>query len=760
MRHLSIVFCLAVFSLHAQNSTYYSPVNSVPRAYYFDAIAGSDTNDGTQTAPWKNLTKLDSVVISPGSQILLMAGSTWTGQRLKFSGSGAEGNPIIVDKYGTGQKPLLAGNGLIGDGIVNLYNQSYIEINNLEITNCPVGPVDSVFFIGVYNDTLSPNPNPMGAARRGVMVTLASYGTANHIYLKNLDIHHIKGQLGSSEYSVNGAVPKSTGGIYISVLSKETAAAKSRFNDLLIDGCNIYYCENQGLAINNDWGTYYPGGGHSSIPADVTEYNNWYDRRYTNVKISNNVIHHIGKNAMIIRCTDETGLIEHNVCYETALGTSGNTMFTARCKGTVFQYNEGYFNRATTQQIDPHNFDGSMYDPDFGSVNIIFQYSYSHDNSMGIYWGCNSRGSANNSSGIPDSGDIGCTLRYCISQNDMGDLVFFNYPSAGNEIYNNVFYIKAGLSPNIIHEGSGKQHTYNYFNNIVYNNSSTAKYSFAATLQTRNITNNIFYGIHPSTEKLGTNPIVTDPKFISPGLGTIGINSLLEGYKVQSGSPAINSGIALTNNAIHDFWNYSVIGDSLDRGVFEYGSTILPVELKSFTYSLTGNKVTLKWTTVTEINNCGFYIEKAAGPARDFQKIGFVKGHGNSMLTNNYSFIDIIDEGNSVKYRLKQVDNNGSFHYSSEIELKETPGGYSLFQNYPNPFNPSTTIKYEVPVKGIVSLKVYDILGKEITTLVNEFKNPGIYRTTFSSSSLPTGVYFYALRAGDFIQTRKMCLMK
>jgi hypothetical protein len=674
MKTFFSILCFTIFSLHAQNQVFIPQKNAEPKEYYFDASGGNDINDGSQQTPWKNLTKLDSLVIIPGSKILLKAGSVWTGQRLKFKGSGLEGNPIIIDKYGTGKKPLLAGNGLIGDGMVHLYNQSYVEINNLEITNSPNGPVDSDFFIGIYSDTTSPNPNPMGAARRGVMITLSNYGTANHIYLKNLDIHHIKGQLGSFENAVNGAVPKTTGGIYIAVLSSETTAAMSRFNDLLIDSCSIYYCENQGIAINNEWGTFYPGGEHSSKPADVTEYNNWFNRRYTNVRISHNIIHHIGKNAMIIRMTDETGLIEHNVCYETAVGTSGNTMFTARCKGTVFQYNEGYYNRGTTQQVDPHNYDGSMYDADFGSVNVIFQYSYSHDNSEGIYWGCNSRSSAINTSGIPDSGDVGCTLRYCISQNDMGDLVFFNYASAGNEIYNNVFYIKAGLSPTIIHENSSRQHRYNFFNNIIFNNSSSAKYSFASTGQTRNITNNIFYGIHPSTEKPGVNAITADPKFISPGLGTIGINSLLDGYKLKEGSPAINSGIALTNTAKHDFWNNSLTIDSLDRGIHEFGSTPMGIGL----------------------NSSG----------------------------------------------------------------KAFPEGFSLSQNFPNPFNPSTNIKYSVPKTSMVSIKIYDLPGNEISILVNEEKPAGHYQIKMDTSYLPSGVYFYRLQAGTFVQTRKMIVLK
>jgi hypothetical protein len=274
---------------------------------------------------------------------------------------------------------------------------------------------------------------------------------------------------------------------------------------------------------------------------------------------------------MIIRMTDSTGLIERNVCYETALGTTGNTMFTARCKGTIFQYNEGYYNRATTQSVNPGSIDGSMYDADFGSVGVIFQYSYSHDNSEGLYWGCNTRGGANNTSGVPDPGDVGCTARYNISQNDMGDLIFFNYPSAGNEIYNNVFYIGANRSPNIIHETS-KQHRYNFYNNIIYNLSTTADYSFKDTGQIRTISHNIFYGYHPTGALTGepADPfkITADPLFVSAGSGTIGINTL-NGYKLTSLSPAINSGFTVPANGGKDFWGNLLYTGAPDRGAHE-----------------------------------------------------------------------------------------------------------------------------------------------------------------------------------------------
>lgn len=535
--------------------------------YYIDSVAGVDTNNGTtDLTPWKNISKVNLLTLALGSKIYLKCGSVWNGQQLKFSGSGTAAYPIIVDQYGTGAKPRLNGDGIAtaNQGVVYLYNQDYIEINNLEITNYPVLSAstnpNSIFFVGLYEL----GTNPYGADRRGVMVALLDKGVCNHIYLKNLNIHHIKGQLGNGSTAVNGAIPKRTGGIYFAVLNEATAS-NSRFNDVLIDNCAINYCENTGLAFDNEDNVYYPGG---------TELALWTARKFTNIKVSNNVIHHIGKNAMIIRCTDETGLIERNVCYETAVGTTGNTMFSARAKGTVFQYNEGYYNRATTQTVDPGSIDGSMYDPDFGSVGVIFQYSYSHDNSQGIYWGCNTRGSNNNTTGIPDPEDVGCTLRYNISQNDLGDLVFFNYSSAGNEIYNNVFYIKSGLSPSIIHENAGNNHTYNFFNNIIYN-LGNGGYSFGSTGQTRTIQNNVFYGTHPSDEPSDSNKLTTNPLFVNPGQGTTGINSLLDGYKLQSTSPALANGRLVSNNGGKDFWQNTVSSLTVpNRGAYQ-GTGIL-----------------------------------------------------------------------------------------------------------------------------------------------------------------------------------------
>ena len=702
--------------------------NVVVFRYYIDAVAGNDNNAGTLASPWKNVSKLNNMSLSSGTEIYLKSGSTWTGQKLKFNGSGVQGSPIKIDKYGTGTNPILAGNGITGEAVVYLYNQQYIEINNLEITNSPNGPVDSDFFVGLYSTT-GTNPNPLGADRRGVMVALDNFGTANHIYLKNLNVHHIKGQLGSGSSTVNGAIPKRTGGIYFTVLGNtEQTSSKSRFNDILIDSCSVNYCENIGIALDNEWNVYYPGG---------TEYTSWYDRRYSNVKVSNSTIHHIGKNAMIIRCTDETGLIEKNVCYETALGTTGNTMFTARAKGTVFQYNEGYFNRSTTQNVDPGSIDGCMYDPDFGSIGIIFQYSYSHDNSEGIYWGCNTRGSANNTTGIPDVQDTGCTLRYCVSQNDKGRLVFFNYASAGNEIYNNVFYIRSGLSPSIIVENDNNNHKYNFYNNIIYNLSGSASYSYGngTGVQTRTFSNNVFYGNHPSSEPT-TDPakLISNPLLINPGSATLGIASL-SGYKLQPASPALASGKIISNNGGKDLYGTNLPATAPNRGVYEGpGVGTVPVNIIQFDVVDKNGQALLQWSTNREINSSRFDVEHSVDGSR-FVTIGNVATNLNSTLFNRYSFYDIKPVSAANYYRLKLIDQNGQFSYSEIRKLDfSTASEISVF---PNPVKDKLTVTVPLNTKLPVAAIIRNIKGQKVMDNQLVLGN----QQNIDCSKLPSGMY-------------------
>lgn len=221
---------------------------------------------------------------------------------------------------------------------------------------------------------------------------------------------------------------------------------------------------------------------------------------------------------------------------------------------------------------------------------------------------------------------------------------------------------------------------------------------------------------------------------------------------LQSGANSKLYGVSF-----HDEDNGFVVGEG--GSILRTMNGGIPVELTSFIYSVNGNKVFLNWTTVTEINNNGFEIERSNGNV--FVSIGFVPGHGTTTETNSYSFEDNNLLPGSYSYRLKQIDFDGSFKYSETVEVRiSVPVEFSLEQNFPNPFNPSTKIKYSIPQSSNVELKVYDVLGNEIETLVNEEKQTGTYEIAYYADNLPSGVYFYQLMAGSYIETKKMLLIK
>lgn len=194
----------------------------------------------------------------------------------------------------------------------------------------------------------------------------------------------------------------------------------------------------------------------------------------------------------------------------------------------------------------------------------------------------------------------------------------------------------------------------------------------------------------------------------------------------------------------------------------------LPVELTSFTASLSEGKVTLNWQTATEINNYGFDVQRSVVSNQqtdDWEKIGFVEGHGNNNSVIDYLFVDDNLTSGNYSYRLKQIDNDGSFSYSEiiNVEIGELPTIFELSQNYPNPFNPITKIKFAIPLSAsnsLVTLKVYDVMGREVTTLINEQKLAGNYEVFFNGDELSSGVYFYKITVKEFISTKKLIILK
>jgi len=197
-------------------------------------------------------------------------------------------------------------------------------------------------------------------------------------------------------------------------------------------------------------------------------------------------------------------------------------------------------------------------------------------------------------------------------------------------------------------------------------------------------------------------------------------------------------------------------------GVYDYTFSFVPVELVSFTAEVIGGQVDLSWITSTEINNYGFEVERRNAESNEWMNIGFVNGNGSSSEMHYYSFSDNSASVGKYFYRLKQLDFSGSFEYSNEVEVTilEVLNDFTLNQNYPNPFNPSTRISFIIPQSGYTTLKVFDVLGNEVATIIESDLSQGSYELLFDASGLSSGIYFYSLTSGEFSKTMKMILSK
>ncbi len=213
-----------------------------------------------------------------------------------------------------------------------------------------------------------------------------------------------------------------------------------------------------------------------------------------------------------------------------------------------------------------------------------------------------------------------------------------------------------------------------------------------------------------------------------------------------------------------DYFTSELITNGFSEFAMGSGSELLPVELTSFSSSVAGKAIILSWTTATEINTNGFKILRTSDVNKTtWQEVGFVKGSGNSNSPKTYSFSDRTVVAGKYSYKLKIVDNDGTFKYGPETaSVLGNPNTFVLSQNYPNPFNPSTVISYYIPADAKVTIRVYNALGTEVTTLVNEYQTAGSHVVNFTSEGIhmSSGVYFYKLTSGNFSETKRMILLK
>ena len=286
---------------------------------------------------------------------------------------------------------------------------------------------------------------------------------------------------------------------------------------------------------------------------------------------------------------------------------------------------------------------------------------------------------------------------------------------------------------------------------------------------TRPLSDKIWINILLPTENDNKGIVVSGPS------GWTDVVTLNFGVKNPRDTSAVNW---LQNNI---FWQV-YDGDnktSWANGNFTNLVNIPPsVELLSFTAKLIDNSnIKLDWSTISYSDNAGYDIERSSNANGNntssssstyWEKIGFVKSQGILNTAVNYNFIDnkVPNSGNFLKYRLKSVNNDGSSAILSEIETAvQVPLTFELAQNYPNPFNPSTKINYNIPPSNNnqtqkVVLKIFNILGDEITTLVDEVQEPGKHEVEFKTNNLASGVYLYRVEVGSFNATKKMILLR
>ena len=230
----------------------------------------------------------------------------------------------------------------------------------------------------------------------------------------------------------------------------------------------------------------------------------------------------------------------------------------------------------------------------------------------------------------------------------------------------------------------------------------------------------------------------------------------------DGGATFVNHGLTFSSSKILTY-SYKVmvcVTGTTNGGVWIYtDSLLIPVELTSFTAAAKNGNVELKWKTETELNNNGFEVQRSLDN-KNFTGIAFIPGFGTTTEPKEYSYTDENVSG-FLKYRLKQIDFDGSYEYSKVIEINSTPIlSFKLNQNYPNPFNPSTNISYILPSEGKVKLTIFNSIGEEVELLVNEIQSEGKYKISWNAESYPSGVYFYRLQAGTDIEMKKMLLMK
>lgn len=507
------------------------PRNFKGAIFYIDIQNGNDNATGTSPeSAWKSLEKINSTTFRPGSHILFKSGQAWVGQ-LAPKGSGESGSPIVVDKYGSGSKPQIQGNGAEATLVLN--NQQYWEINNLEITNYNSEEEGGISLeeweaknISDYADAELPSKaEKNNSPKLGIKIAANDIGAVRHIHLKNLLVHGVNGTIIPDGADENGA-SKNNGGIGFEITGNEKP---TWFEDILVEECIVRDVDRTGLFNRSSWA-------NRTLDKNV----NWTPSK--NVVIRKNYFQRTGANALIIRVADQP-LIEYNVFDYCAIKGSGNAAFNFNTDNAIWQYNECRFTKANIGDNDAGGIDS-----DYRSKNTIIQYNWLHDNDFGMLV-----------TGGGGSFNDGTIVRYNIIERDgkkehRDDQKKFVFKVSGGatntRIYNNTIYTDSTQDGTflVFHKRWSVWPTETaYYNNLFINEDARASVSLGGS------TANVFENNSMGGEKVEAldNTKGGDVKVVSVGTGP-------QGYKLKKGSAAIGAGRTMQANGGKDFFGNKV----------------------------------------------------------------------------------------------------------------------------------------------------------------------------------------------------------
>ena len=571
---------------------------SVGTTYYFSSTKGDNSNDGTsQNTPWETLDKLKTVKLQPGDQILLENGSVFDGTIHLVDVHGTAEAPIKVSNYGSSDanRPIINGNGQglwyqsyngsmdnanhrskgYVSSTVLLYDVDFVEVSNLEITN----DVDDFQF---YGNNINKTDGRID--RTGVAGMAKNDGTMQHVYLDNLYIHDVAGNLEDKHMN--------NGGIQMNVTPPDDPATGiARYDDIHITNCYVDNVSRAGIVVGY---TYQNAAFNGQQISDETV----KQKGHTNILIEGNYVKNAGNDAICVMYAYQP-LVQYNISdgagqdlddnYEGYWQSFCAAIWPWKTKQAVFQYNEAF------DTVGPGNGDGQAWDIDW-SDSTVYQYNYSHGNGGGAMLVCLEQA-------------YNGYFRYNISQNDLKSFVTLQgNPNA--HFYNNVFYVDGDLQTAVHHPEAGKRSgSAEFKNNIFYNASSQkwlvgdheAQQTWRPSGEQQVFDSNLYFGYDGTGQGLDTtgdaHKVTQDPKLVNPGSapeallqnmathfeGEGAIEQYFGGYKLQDGSPAINAGVPVYvpeflynfqgvggKDAVKvtDFFG-NPIGDQPDIGVFE-----------------------------------------------------------------------------------------------------------------------------------------------------------------------------------------------